>query len=53
MRESEAKFRQLVDNIADTLWIRSADMRELHYVSPAYTQIWERSVESLYANPQL
>jgi PAS domain S-box-containing protein len=30
-------------------WIRSADMRELHYISPAFERIWGRSVQSQYA----
>ena len=52
LRESDEKFRQLADNIGDAFWIRSPDMRELHYISPAFERIWGRSVASLYANPQ-
>ena len=51
MRESNEKFQLLADNITDAFWIRSPDMREVHYVSPAFERIWGRSVESLYANP--
>jgi PAS domain S-box-containing protein len=51
LRESDEKFRQLADHITDAFWIRSADMRTLHYISPAFERIWGRSVESLYANP--
>ncbi|MEY2428506.1 MAG: two-component system, cell cycle sensor histidine kinase and response regulator CckA, partial [Verrucomicrobiota bacterium] len=36
----------------DAFWIRSPDMREVHYVSPAFERIWGRSAESLYADPQ-
>ena len=50
-RESDEKFRHLADNITDAFWIRSPDMSELHYVSPAYERIWGRSVASLYAGP--
>lgn len=52
LRESNEKFRQLAENITDAFWIRSPDMREVHYISPAFERIWGRSVESLYANPQ-
>jgi PAS domain S-box-containing protein len=52
LRESEEKFRQLVDNITDVFWITSPDMQQMHYVSPAYERIWGRSAESLYAHPQ-
>ncbi len=51
LRESNEKFRQLADNITDAFWIRSPDMREVHYVSPAFARIWGRPVESLYENP--
>jgi len=49
---SEEKFRQLADNISDVFWMTSPDMRTVHYVSPAYEQVWGRSIESLYAHPQ-
>jgi PAS domain S-box-containing protein len=51
LRDSHEKFLQLADNITDVFWIRSPDLREVHYVSPAFEQIWGRSVASLYANP--
>jgi PAS domain S-box-containing protein len=52
LRESNEKFQVLVDNITDAFWIRSSDMREVQYVSPAFERIWGRSIESLYAKPQ-
>jgi PAS domain S-box-containing protein len=52
LRESTEKFRQLAENINDVFWIRSPDMRELHYISPAFERIWGRSVESQYAVSQ-
>ena len=51
-RLSDERFRQLADHIADAFWIRSVDMRTLHYISPAFERIWGRSVASLYADPQ-
>jgi two-component system, sensor histidine kinase and response regulator len=53
LRESNVKFHLLADNITDAFWIRSPDMRELLYISPAFERIWGRSTESLYANPHL
>ncbi len=53
LRESNEKFHQLAENITDVFWIRSPDMREVQYLSPAFERIWGRSRESLYANPQL
>ena len=52
LRESNEKFHLMADNITDVFWIRSPDMRELHYVSPAFARIWGRPPETLYANPQ-
>jgi two-component system cell cycle sensor histidine kinase/response regulator CckA len=49
--ESQAKFRQLADNITDVFWITSPDLHQMHYVSPGYERIWGRSAESLYAQP--
>src|SRR6185295_6275731 len=52
LRESNEKFLQLANNITEVFWVRSPDMRELHYISPAFNRIWGRPVESLYANPE-
>jgi len=52
LRESTEKFHYLADNIADVFWIRSPDMREVHYVSPAFEQIWGRPLETLHEDPQ-
>jgi PAS domain S-box-containing protein len=52
LRESDEKFHQLADHITDAFWIRSPDLREVHYLSPAFERIWGRPRESLYANPQ-
>jgi PAS domain S-box-containing protein len=52
LRQSDEKFRQLADNISDVFWIRSPNMHELHYVSPAFERIWGISVADLYADPR-
>jgi len=51
LRESEEKFRQLASNITDVFWITSPDLQKIHYVSPAYEQIWGRSAQNSYTNP--
>jgi PAS domain S-box-containing protein len=51
LRESDEKFHQLADNITDVFWIRSPDMREVHYVSPAFEQIWGVPVGTQFENP--
>jgi PAS domain S-box-containing protein len=52
LRESDEKFHQLADNITDVFWIRSPDMREVHYVSPAFEKIWGVPVGTQFDNPQ-
>ncbi|MEO5860180.1 MAG: PAS domain S-box protein, partial [Pyrinomonadaceae bacterium] len=52
VRESNEKFHQLADNINDSFWIRSPDLKEIYYISPAFEKIWGRSLESVYATPQ-
>jgi PAS domain S-box-containing protein len=51
LRDSDAKFRLLADNVTDVFWIRSADMREVLYVSPGFERIWGRSVRVQYGSP--
>jgi len=51
LRESEEKFRQLIDNIHQVFFILSAQ-GEMLYISPAYEQVWQRSCDSLYAAPR-
>jgi len=47
VRDSEAKFRQLAENIDEVFWLQDAPSRALLYVSPAYETVFGRSVESL------
>ena len=52
LRETDARFRQLAENIDSVFFLRDASGDHVLYVSPAYEKIWGRSCESLYANPQ-
>ena len=51
LRESETRFRELAENIAEVFWI--ADPREARklYLSPAYEKIWGRTCRSAYEFP--
>lgn len=52
LRESEEKFRQLAENIIESVfWIADPIQHRSLYVSPAYEQIWGCSRESLDSNP--
>jgi PAS domain S-box-containing protein len=52
LRESELRFRQLAENIQEIFWMTTPAMEELLYVSPAYENVWGRSLESLRQRPQ-
>ncbi|MGN6547853.1 MAG: PAS domain S-box protein [Aureliella sp.] len=52
IEESEQRFRQLAEHITDVFWIADPARPKVLYVSPAYTQIWNRSSESLYQRPR-
>ncbi len=51
LRDSEERFRQITDNIDDVFWMFSVPDGGLVYVSPAYSDIWGRSVDSLREQP--
>jgi PAS domain S-box-containing protein len=49
-KESEARFRQIADNIKEVFWLFDWQQQQVLYVSPAYDRIWGRPRESLYKN---
>jgi len=51
LRESEEIFRQLAENIREVFYIYEADTYQLCYISPAYMEIWGRTCQSLYQDP--
>jgi two-component system, cell cycle sensor histidine kinase and response regulator CckA len=53
LRESEQRFRQLAENITESVfWMSDPNAMQMLYVSPAYERIWGLSCESLYSNAQ-
>ncbi|WP_431064560.1 PAS domain S-box protein [Methylotuvimicrobium sp.] len=51
LRESEEKQRHITENIREVFWLRNADNDRLIYINPVYEQIWGRSCQSLYDDP--
>ena len=45
LQESDQRFRQLAENIDDIFWLRDPAKPELIYVSPAYEQVFGRTIE--------
>lgn len=52
MQHNEMIFHQFTENIDIVFYTTSPDLSQLLYVSPAYEQIWGKSVEFLYKNPK-
>lgn len=52
LRESEQRFRQLAENIESAFWMFDEQLDRMLYVSPAYSQVFGRSPEAMYRNPQ-
>jgi PAS domain S-box-containing protein len=52
LMESEGRFREMAENIRDVFFLVDAHSNCILYISPAYAEIWGRSCESAYANPE-
>lgn len=51
LRESEERFRQVVENIAGVYWMTDVAKKHMLYVSPSYEKTWGRSCVRLYQSP--
>lgn len=51
LRESEERFRAVVENIHEIFWMITGDGSRVLYISPSYETIWGRSCASLYQSP--
>ena len=51
LRRSDARFHDLADNSRHVVSIVDAKLATQLYVSPGYEHLWEKSRESLYADP--
>ncbi len=50
--EKEEKLRQIVENLDGVFWLRSADRRDMLYVSDKYEELFGRTKQSLKDNPR-
>lgn len=48
---SEERFRQIAETLDDVVFLTSANLDEIQFVSAAYEKIWGRSRAELYQNP--
>jgi two-component system sensor histidine kinase/response regulator len=51
LRKSEERFREIAETVSQVFLIRCAKTGQYLYINPAYETIWERTCESLYAEP--
>jgi len=51
LKESEERFQQMAENIQEIFWMMNPETKEATYVSPAFEQICELPLDSLYSNP--
>src|SRR5260370_12511517 len=51
LKKTEERFRQMADNIQEIFWILDPQTKEVSYVRPAFEQICELPLHSLYSNP--
>ena len=50
LRESEARFREIAENIREVFWVFDLVDARVTFVSPMYEELFGRSCASLYAN---
>lgn len=50
LRESENRFREVVESIDEVFWISDVEKNNILYVSPAYEKIWGRPCRELYGS---
>jgi len=52
LRDTEARFRQLVEHGDEVFWLTEPDLRLVLYVSPSYERIWGRPFRRVYTHPE-
>jgi PAS domain S-box-containing protein len=52
LRESEQRFRQLAENVQEVFWLADWRNGRVLYVNPAYQELWGRSPQELYDDPE-
>jgi PAS domain S-box-containing protein len=51
-RASEERFRQLAENIREVFYLIDRQSHRSLYISPAYEEVWGRTCQSLYEDPE-
>ncbi|MEG3640944.1 response regulator [Magnetococcus sp. PR-3] len=51
LRESEARFRQLAENIDQVFWVGSLDWQQVYYINPTFERLWRITSSRLLKEP--
>lgn len=52
LQKAEERFRLIAETIVEVIWMTDVEVTKILYISPAYEQVWGRSLESLYEKPR-
>ena len=53
LKQSELRFRQMAEAVQEVFWMAPPDFQSIHYISPAFEEIWGIPCAALYADPLL
>jgi len=53
LSRTESRFRRLIQDIHDIVWMSSLDGKEIYIINPGFERIYGRPVSELTANPSL
>ncbi len=51
LAETEARLQQIADSIGEVFWLAEPGAGRILYLSPAYEDIWQQSIEEALAHP--
>ncbi|WP_396625444.1 PAS domain S-box protein [Luteitalea sp.] len=52
LRESEARFRRIAEQVGEVFWEATPDFSETRYMSPLFEQVWGEPVARAYEEPR-
>ena len=53
LRESKQIFQQISEHVNEMLWVSSADLQKVYYISPKYEEFWGLTCQSAYDDATL
>ncbi|WP_267163841.1 PAS domain S-box protein [Halovenus salina] len=52
VRESERRFRLIADRVDEIIYLADANTQNVLYLSPGHEEIWGRSLDDIYEDPE-